>query len=118
MAESGPAGQAEGQEEMHRQWERGQVSWEEYWDTVRLCRDGVRKAKMQMELNLAGDIKSNKKGLSRCVSMKRKGQSRCDTIGRLVRTDEKVEAASLSISLEWMNHRTQLGTGGAKFLSL
>jgi len=34
--------------EMHRQQKRGQVSWEEYGDTARLCSDGVRKANVQL----------------------------------------------------------------------
>lgn len=58
------------------------------------------EGKVQMELNVARDMK-NSKGLYRCVSMKRKGQSRCDTSGRLVTMDEKVEETSLSISHEW-----------------
>ncbi|KAK4829240.1 hypothetical protein QYF61_002505 [Mycteria americana] len=41
-----------GKKEMHRQWKQGQISWEEYRDLARLCRDGLRKAKGQMELNL------------------------------------------------------------------
>lgn len=49
---------------MHRQQEQGQVTW----DTVRLFRGGMRKAKV--ELNVARDIK-NSKGLYKCVSMKR-----------------------------------------------
>lgn len=115
MAELGPAGQAEGQEEMHRQQEQGQVSWEQYWDTVSLFRDGVRKTKVQMELNVARHIKNNK-GLYRGVSMERKGQSRCDTSGRQVTTAETVETTFLSISLEGWNHGT--GIGGAKSLPL
>ncbi|KAK4825261.1 hypothetical protein QYF61_025722 [Mycteria americana] len=51
-----------GKKEMHRQWKQGQVSWEEYRDTAWLCRGGVRKAKAQLELNLAKDAKNNKKG--------------------------------------------------------
>ncbi|KAK4811070.1 hypothetical protein QYF61_016356 [Mycteria americana] len=61
-----------GKKEMHRQWKQGQVSWEEYRDTARLCRDGVRKAKAWLELNLARDTKNNKKGFYRYVSQKRK----------------------------------------------
>lgn len=53
MAELGPAGQPGGQEEMHRQQEQGLVSWEQHWDNVRLFRDGMRKTKVQMELNMA-----------------------------------------------------------------
>ncbi|KAK4806906.1 hypothetical protein QYF61_012627 [Mycteria americana] len=51
-----------GKKETHRQWKQGQVSWEEYRDAARLCRDGVRKAKAQLELNLARDAKNNNKG--------------------------------------------------------
>ena len=31
--------------EMHRQWNQGHVSWEEYRDAAWMCRDGIRKAK-------------------------------------------------------------------------
>ena len=34
-----------GRKKMHRQWKQGQVSWEEYRDSARLCRDSVRKVK-------------------------------------------------------------------------
>jgi len=37
-----------------------------------LCRDEVRKAKAQLELNLARDAKNNNKGCYRYVSQKRK----------------------------------------------
>ena len=47
------------------------MSWEEYSDTALLCRDGVRRAKAQLELNLARHT-INKKGFYRYVSQKRK----------------------------------------------
>ena len=47
---------------MHRQWKQGQVLQEEYKEAARLCRDGVRKAKAQLELNLTRGAKMNKKG--------------------------------------------------------
>ncbi|KFP63365.1 hypothetical protein N322_04034, partial [Cariama cristata] len=61
-----------GKKEMHRQWKQGQVSFEEYRDTARLCRDGVRKAKAQLELNLVSEAKKNMKGFFRFVNQKRK----------------------------------------------
>ena len=51
--------------ELYRQWKQGQVSWEEYRDTAWLCRDGVRRAKAWLRLNLAKDPKNNKKGFYR-----------------------------------------------------
>ena len=58
--------------ELHRQWKQEQVSWEEYRDAAWLCRGGVRRAKVQLELNLARNAKNNKKGFYRYVSQKRK----------------------------------------------
>ena len=46
--------------EIHRQWKQGQISWEYCKEVGRLCRDGVRKAKACLELNLARDAKNNK----------------------------------------------------------
>ena len=45
---------------MYRKWKQGCVSCEEYRAVVRVCRDRMRKAKVQMELNLARDVKDNK----------------------------------------------------------
>lgn len=47
---------------MHRQWKQGHVAWEEYRDAIRMCRDGIRKAKAWLELHLARDVKTNRRG--------------------------------------------------------
>jgi len=79
--------------ETHRQWKQGRVSWEEYRDPARLCRDGVRKAKAQMEPNLAKNAKNEKKSYYRYVSQKRKVKESIpilmSKIGELVTTDEE-----------------------------
>jgi len=41
---------------------------------ARLCRDGVRKAKAQLKLNLARDAKKNTKGFYRYLKQKKKVQ--------------------------------------------
>jgi len=41
---------------------------------VRTCRDATRKTKAHLELNLARDIKNNKKGFFNYISSKRKGR--------------------------------------------
>ncbi|PKU39070.1 nedd4-binding protein 2-like 2 [Limosa lapponica baueri] len=61
-----------GKKELHRQFKQDQASWEEYRGVTQLYRDHVRKAKAQLELNLARDVKSNKKGFCRYVSQRRK----------------------------------------------
>ncbi|PKU43796.1 rna-directed dna polymerase from mobile element jockey-like [Limosa lapponica baueri] len=102
---------------MHRQWKQGQVCWEEY----RVLWDGVRKAKVQPELNLARDAKNNKKGFYRYVSQKRKVKESIlplmSKTGELLTTDkEKAEllnnflpqaslATSVPIPLEWIDHK-------------
>ncbi|GAB0176056.1 hypothetical protein GRJ2_000070800 [Grus japonensis] len=58
--------------EAYRGWKQGQVAWEEYRETVQAARDQVRKAKALIELNLARDVKGNKKSFYRYVSDKRK----------------------------------------------
>ncbi|KAK4816396.1 hypothetical protein QYF61_016713 [Mycteria americana] len=81
-----------GKKEMHRQWKQGQVSWEQYRDAAWLCRDGVRKAKVQREPNFARDTKNNK-GFYRYVSQKRKVKESVTLLmkmtGKLVTTDEE-----------------------------
>jgi len=49
-----------GNRELHREWKQGQVSWEEYRDVTRFCRDEFRRPKVQLDLNMARDAKKNK----------------------------------------------------------
>lgn len=48
------------------------MAWEEYRDTNKMCRNGIRKGKTQLELNLARDAKNNTKRFYRFISQKRK----------------------------------------------
>ena len=61
-----------------------------------MCRDGIRKAKAQMELNLARDVKRNKKGFYRYTGQKRQAKESAPPLingkGELVIIDtEKAE---------------------------
>lgn len=47
--------------EVHRRWEQGMATQEEYGDA---CKDLVSKAKAWLELELARNVKGNKKGFS------------------------------------------------------
>ncbi|KFZ48645.1 hypothetical protein N338_08754, partial [Podiceps cristatus] len=79
--------------EWHKQRKQGQASWEEYRDAAWLCRDGVRRAKAQLELNLAQDAKNNKKGFYRYINQKRKVKESVlpllSETGKLVMADEE-----------------------------
>ena len=54
---------------------RDRYPWEEYRGAAWLCRDVVRKAKAQLQLNLARDAKNNKKDFYRYVSQKKVQES-------------------------------------------
>ena len=82
--------------EAYRGWKQGQVAWEEYREIVRAARDQVRKAKALIELNLARDVKGNKKSFYRYVGDKRKtrenvGPLRKETGDLVTRDMEKAE---------------------------
>ena len=47
------------------------MAWEEYRDAIWTCRNGIRKAKVQMELNLANNVKNVKKRFFRYSGQKR-----------------------------------------------
>ena len=73
---------------MRRQWKQGQVPWEECKEVARLCRDGVRKAEAQFELNLERNAKKNKKCFYRYLNQKRKVQ---ESISPLLSDTDKLE---------------------------
>ena len=85
--------------EMYRRWKQGCVSWEEYRAVVRVCRDRIRKAKAQMELNLVRDVKDNKKGFYRYLGRRRQAKESVPPLmkgnGELASSDiEKAEVLS------------------------
>ena len=59
---------------MYRKWKQGCVGWEEYRAAVRGCRDRIRKAMAQMELNLVRDVKDSKKGFYRYIGRRRQAK--------------------------------------------
>ena len=59
---------------MYRQWKQVQVAWNECRNVIWTGRDGIRKVKAQMELNLARDLKNNKKGFYRHIGYKRQAE--------------------------------------------
>ncbi|PKU49671.1 rna-directed dna polymerase from mobile element jockey-like [Limosa lapponica baueri] len=56
-------------------WKKGQATQEEYRDLVRLYREKVRKAKAQLELNLAINIRNNRKSFYKYINKRRVGEN-------------------------------------------
>lgn len=54
-----------------RRWKQVQDTREEFRNSACTCRDDVRKAKAQMQLRLARDIKGKMKSIYCCISTKR-----------------------------------------------
>ena len=77
----------------YKLWKHGRITWEEYRDAVRTCRRRIRKAKAQVELNLARDVKNNKKTFYRYIGQKRQAKMGVPSLvnlkGELASTDEE-----------------------------
>jgi len=75
-------------------WKEGQATWEQYRNIVRACREAMRKTRL--ELNLARDVKDNKKDFFKYSSSKWKTREKVrpllNKVGVLMTEDvEKTE---------------------------
>ncbi|KAK4832412.1 hypothetical protein QYF61_023091 [Mycteria americana] len=74
-------------------WKKGQATQEDYKGVARLCRKKIRRAKAELELNLAAAIKDNKKNFFKYISSKRRAkenlQPLVDRGGNTVTKDEE-----------------------------
>ncbi|XP_065421532.1 uncharacterized protein LOC101931368 isoform X1 [Chrysemys picta bellii] len=87
----------------YKKWKIGQMTREEYKNIAQACRSENRKAKSHLELQLARDVKSNKKGFFRYVSNKKKVKESVGPLlnegGNLVTEDvEKANVLFLPLS--------------------
>ena len=100
IAEPGPAGQPEKQKKTHRQWKQRQINSKEYRDAARLSRDGIKKTKAQVELDLTRSAK-NKRGFYRYIIWKRKVKGITPLVSSTVRWVEadKAEACNIFASV-------------------
>ncbi|GAB0184184.1 hypothetical protein GRJ2_000884000 [Grus japonensis] len=115
----------EGKKEFDSMWKKGMATWEEYRNVVRVCSDATRKAKAQLELKVAGEVKDNEKGFFKYISSKRKTRENVglllNEVSALVMEDtEKAEllnAAFASVFTAKVGHQeTQSLEAGEKVL--
>ncbi|KAF1468727.1 hypothetical protein FQV17_0013856, partial [Megadyptes antipodes antipodes] len=81
---------------VYRLWKKGQATQGEYRDLIRSCREEMRKAKAQLERNLAAVVKDNKKSFYKYINNKKRAKENLhpllDAGGNIVTEDEeKVE---------------------------
>lgn len=63
-------------QEICRRWKRGQATWIECRDIVRVCINAMRMAKANLDLNLANDVENNK-NFFKYINNKRKISKMC-----------------------------------------
>ena len=74
-------------------WRKGRATWEEYTDLGRPYRGKIRKAKAQLELNLATSVRDNKKCFYKYVNSKKNPKENIfplmDREGNVATSDEE-----------------------------
>ncbi|KAK4831266.1 hypothetical protein QYF61_016736 [Mycteria americana] len=74
-------------------WKNEQASQEDYKGVARLCREKIRRAKAELELNLTTAIKDNKKYFFKYISSKRRAKENLQPLvhggGNTVTMDEE-----------------------------
>ncbi|KAK4826477.1 hypothetical protein QYF61_009473 [Mycteria americana] len=72
---------------------KGQATQEDYKGVARLCREKIRRAKAELELNLAAAVKDNKKHFFKYISSKRRAKENLQPLvdggGNTVTKDEE-----------------------------
>ncbi|KAK4816761.1 hypothetical protein QYF61_022759 [Mycteria americana] len=73
-------------------WKKGRATQEDYKGVARLCREKIRRAKAELQLNLAAAVKDNKKHFFKYISSKRRAKENLQPLvdggGNTVTKDE------------------------------
>ncbi|KAK4823601.1 hypothetical protein QYF61_003801 [Mycteria americana] len=77
-------------------WKKGRETQEDYKGVARLCREKIRRAKAELELNLAAAVKDNKKHFFKYISSKRRAKENLQPLvdgggNTMIKDEEKAE---------------------------
>ncbi|KAK4822089.1 hypothetical protein QYF61_009726 [Mycteria americana] len=96
-------------------WKKGQASQEDYKGVVRLCREKIRRAKAELELNLATAVKDNKKYFFEYISSKRRAKENLQPLvdggGNTVTKDEEKAEVPNAFFASVFNSRANCSLG-------
>ncbi|KAK4825598.1 hypothetical protein QYF61_000687 [Mycteria americana] len=96
-------------------WKKGQATQEDYKGVARLCREKIKRAKAELELNLAAAVKDNKKHFFKYISSKRRAkenlQPLLDRGGNIVTKDEEKAEVLNAFLASVFNSKTNCSLG-------
>ncbi|KAK4826721.1 hypothetical protein QYF61_010974 [Mycteria americana] len=96
-------------------WKKGQATQEDYKGVARLCREKIRRAKAELELNLATAIKDNKKYFFKYISSKRRAKENLQPLldggGNTVTKDEEKAEVLNAFFVSVFNSRASCSLG-------
>ncbi|KAK4814045.1 hypothetical protein QYF61_006552 [Mycteria americana] len=95
-------------------WKKGRATQEDYKGVARLCREKIRRAKAELELNLAAAVKDNKKHFFKYISSKRRAKENLLPLvdgggNTVIKDEEKAEGEMVSDLLHHLDTHKSMG---------